>query len=185
MRCVEGERMISTCAFSTVKHGVGGVMVWGCFAGDTVCDLFRIQGTLNQHGYHSILQQYTIPSGLGLVYGLFYQEGEWWSAASDDRASTIWDGLWWVWPQSEGKAANKSSAYVGTPSRCLKKHSSWSWLRECQECAKLSPRQRVAILKNLRYKIYLDLFNTFLDTTLFHVLFHTFDVFTIILQCRK
>ena len=26
----------------TVKHGEGGVMVWGCFAGDTVCDLFRI-----------------------------------------------------------------------------------------------------------------------------------------------
>ena len=29
-------------------------MVWGCFAGDIVSDLFRIQGTLNQHGYHSI-----------------------------------------------------------------------------------------------------------------------------------
>jgi hypothetical protein len=42
-------------------------MVWGCFAGDIVCDLFRIQGTLNQHVYHSILQQYAIPSGLGLV----------------------------------------------------------------------------------------------------------------------
>ena len=42
-------------------------MVWGCFAGDTVCDLFRIQGTLNQHGYHSILQRYAIPSGLRLV----------------------------------------------------------------------------------------------------------------------
>ena len=42
-------------------------MVWGCFAGDTVYDLFRIQGTLNQHGYHSILQQYAIPSGLHLL----------------------------------------------------------------------------------------------------------------------
>ena len=42
-------------------------MVWGCFAGDTVCDVFRIQGTLNQHGYHSILQQYAIPFGLRLV----------------------------------------------------------------------------------------------------------------------
>ena len=48
---------------ATVKHGGGGVMAWGCFAVDTVCDLFRIQGTLNQHGYHSILQQYAIPSG--------------------------------------------------------------------------------------------------------------------------
>uniref|UniRef100_A0A4W5MU75 P2X purinoceptor n=1 Tax=Hucho hucho TaxID=62062 RepID=A0A4W5MU75_9TELE len=36
---------------------------------------------------------------------------------------------------------------------------------ECQECAKLSSRQRVATLKNLKYKIYIDLFNTFLVTT--------------------
>ena len=42
-------------------------MVLGCFAGDTVSDLLRIQGTLNQHGYHSILQWYAIPSGLRLV----------------------------------------------------------------------------------------------------------------------
>ena len=42
-------------------------MVWGCFAGDTVCDLFRIQITLNQHGYHSILQRFAIPSDLRLV----------------------------------------------------------------------------------------------------------------------
>ena len=59
--------MISACVVPTVKHGGGGVMVWGCFAGDIVCDLFRIQGTLNQHGYHSILQRYAIPSGLRLV----------------------------------------------------------------------------------------------------------------------
>ena len=30
-------------------------------------DLLRIQGTLNQHGYHSILQWYAIPSGMCLV----------------------------------------------------------------------------------------------------------------------
>jgi hypothetical protein len=34
--------------------------LWGCFADDTVKDLFRIQGTLNQHGYHNILQRYAI-----------------------------------------------------------------------------------------------------------------------------
>ena len=28
----------------------------GDFADDTVGDVFKIQGTLNQHGYHSILQ---------------------------------------------------------------------------------------------------------------------------------
>jgi hypothetical protein len=56
--------MISACVVPTVKH-LRGVMVWGCFARDT--DLFRIQGTLNQHGYHSILQRYASPPGLSLV----------------------------------------------------------------------------------------------------------------------
>ena len=37
--------MIYTSVVPTVKHGGGGVMVSGCFAGDTVSDLFRIQGT--------------------------------------------------------------------------------------------------------------------------------------------
>ena len=56
--------MISACGIPTVKHGGGGVMVWGCFAVDIVSDLFRIQATLNQHSYHSILQHYVIPPGL-------------------------------------------------------------------------------------------------------------------------
>ena len=38
--------------------------VWRCFAGDTVGDLFKTEGTLNQHGYHSILQRHAIPSSL-------------------------------------------------------------------------------------------------------------------------
>ena len=59
--------MISGCVVLTVKHGGGGMMVWGSFAGDIVSDLFRIQATLNYHGYHSILQQYAIPPGLRLV----------------------------------------------------------------------------------------------------------------------
>jgi len=59
--------MITACVDPTVKHGGGDVMVWGCFAGDTVGDLFKIQGTLNQHGSHSILLRYAIPSGLRFV----------------------------------------------------------------------------------------------------------------------
>ena len=52
--------------------------VWGCFAGDTVCDLFRIQGALNQHGYHSILQRYAIPSGFGLSGTIIcFSTGQW------------------------------------------------------------------------------------------------------------
>ena len=63
----KGKWLVCTCVVPTVKHGGGGVMVWGCFAGDTVGDLFKIQGTLNQHGYHSMLQWHAIPSGLHLV----------------------------------------------------------------------------------------------------------------------
>jgi hypothetical protein len=69
-----------------------------------------------------------------------------------------------VWDELD----NKCSAYVGTPSRLLEKHTRWSWLRECNECAKLSSRQRVATLKNLTYKIYFDLINTFWLLDVFH-----------------
>ena len=166
--------MISPCVVPTVKQG-GGVMVWGCFAGDIVCDWFIIQGTLNQHGYHSNLQRYAILSGLRLVGQtvVFQQDNdpkhtsrlckgyltkkENDGTASDNLASTItrpqpnWDGLGWVGLQSEGKAAKKCSAYVRTHSRLLEKHSRWSWFRECQECAKLSSRQRVAYLDKFSF----------------------------------
>ena len=73
-----GERMISACVVLTMKHGGGGLMVWRCFAGDTVGNLFRIQGTLNQHGYHRILQWYAIPSGLCLVgLSFVFLTGQW------------------------------------------------------------------------------------------------------------
>ena len=148
------------------------VVVWWCFAGDA--DLFRIRATLNQHGYHSILQQYAISSGLRVVglsfvfqqdndpkthlqavYGLFDQ-GEWWSAASDDLVSTItqpqprWFGMSWT---EEWRKRSQQVLSI-TPSRLLLTHSRWSWWRECQECAKLSSRQRVATLKNLKYKTH-------------------------------
>ena len=35
-------RCRGTDDFPTVKYGRGGVTVWGCFAGESVCDLFRI-----------------------------------------------------------------------------------------------------------------------------------------------
>lgn len=62
-----GERMVPQCVTSTVKHGGGSVMVWGCFAGSRVGDLYRVRGTLNQNGYHSILQRHAIPSGMRLI----------------------------------------------------------------------------------------------------------------------
>ena len=62
-----GERMVPQCVTSTVKHGGGSMMVWGCFAGSRVGDLYRVKGTLNQNGYHSILQRHAVPSGMRLV----------------------------------------------------------------------------------------------------------------------
>ncbi|XP_070769960.1 protocadherin beta-18-like [Enoplosus armatus] len=59
--------MVPQCVTSTVKHGGGSVMVWGCFAGSRVGDLNRVRGTLNQNGYHSILQCHAVPSGMHLV----------------------------------------------------------------------------------------------------------------------
>jgi hypothetical protein len=59
--------MISACVVPNVNNGGGCVVVLGCFAGDTASNIFRIQGTLNQHGYHSIHQQYDNLSGLCLV----------------------------------------------------------------------------------------------------------------------
>ena len=146
MRRRVGERMISACVVPTGKHGGGGVMVWECITGDTVNDLLRIQGTLNQHGYHITLQRYAIPSGLRLVRlsFVFPQDND------PKHTSRLCKGylikwvmeccvrlpglhnhptsnqlrcFWMSWT-SEPKAANKCSAYVGTPSRLLEKHSS-------------------------------------------------------------
>lgn len=50
--------MVPERVVSAVKHGAGGVMVWGRFVGDTIGDLFKIEDTLHQHGYHSILEKF-------------------------------------------------------------------------------------------------------------------------------
>ena len=59
---MQSEQIISACVVPTVKHGGGGVMV--CFAGDTVCDLFRIQGTLAWLAQHSAAIRHPIWFGL-------------------------------------------------------------------------------------------------------------------------
>ena len=62
-----GERMVPQCVTPTVKHGGGSAIIWASFAGSRVGDFHRVTGTLNQKGYHSILQCHAIPSGLRLV----------------------------------------------------------------------------------------------------------------------
>ncbi len=70
----EGEWMVSAYVVPIVKHGRWGMVVWRCFAGDTVGNSIKIQGTLNQHGYHAILQQHAIPSGGTIIR---FSTGQW------------------------------------------------------------------------------------------------------------
>ena len=111
-------------------------MVWGCFAGVTVSDLFRIQGTLNQHVYHSILQRFAIPSGLGLV-GLtfvFQQDNDYLTKKESDVVLHPMTGppqspdlnpIEMVWDESDRRVKEKqptSAQYMWyTPSRLLEK----------------------------------------------------------------
>ena len=160
MRRRIGERMISACVIPTVKHEGGGVMVWGCIAGDTVCDLFRIQGTLNQHGYHSILQQYAIPSGLRLVElsFVFQQDNDsthlqccvraiWprrrlmeccnrWPGIHNHTTSTQFRWFRMSWTTEGKKSSQQVLSICGNSlSTMLENHSRWSWLRKSvQSC---------------------------------------------------
>ena len=70
------------------------------------------------------------------------------------KPQSNWDGLGWVGPQGEGKAANKCSSYVGTPSR--------RWMKLVERM----PRVCKAVIKAKggyfeEYKIYFDLFQYF------------------------
>ena len=55
----------------SVKHGGGNVMVWGCFGGGKVGDLYRVKEILKKEGYHSILQLHAIPCGWRLIGASF------------------------------------------------------------------------------------------------------------------
>ena len=52
--------MLEECLTLSVKHGEGNVIVWECFGGGKVGDLYRVKGILKKEGYHSILQRHTI-----------------------------------------------------------------------------------------------------------------------------
>jgi transposase len=62
----KGEELRTDTIQPTVKHGGGSIMMWGCFLGDRVGDLHRVEGIMKKEDYHSILQRHAIPSGLRL-----------------------------------------------------------------------------------------------------------------------
>jgi hypothetical protein len=51
--------------------------------------------------------------------------------------------------------------------------------RMTKVCVKLSSRQRVATLKNLKYDIYFDLFNTFFD---YYMILHDMCYFIVLMS---
>ena len=64
--CVE-EKFTHQCLVPTIKHGGGSLNVWGCISSQGVGDLYIIDGILNAQRYKSIVQRYSIPSGLRLI----------------------------------------------------------------------------------------------------------------------
>jgi hypothetical protein len=54
------------CIVPTVKHGGGGVMVWGCFTWESLGPLVRVEGTVNSQKYIDILNRHLIPFMQGL-----------------------------------------------------------------------------------------------------------------------
>ena len=72
-----GEAFKSECLASTVKHGGGGIMVWGCFSIKGVGKLHKIQGTINSDHYIKILKYCAVPSMQHLYPGggdCFFQQ---------------------------------------------------------------------------------------------------------------
>lgn len=164
------ERMDSACLVPTVKHGGGGVMVWGCFDGDTVGDLFKIKGILNKHGLHSILQRHAIPSSSHLV-GPPGCVSTIWPRRRVMECCARWPGLHshWTWTQSrwfgmrwtaEAKGPTIGNSFK-TVGKSFQVTTSWSSSKEFQECAKQEPEQMVATLKKEEYMTYFQLFHTF------------------------
>jgi len=45
----------------SVKHGGGGIMVWGCFSGKGLGPLVRVEGKMNRFDYIKILEENLLP----------------------------------------------------------------------------------------------------------------------------
>ena len=71
----KGELHSQDCLQHTVKHGGGGIMVWGSFSGAGIGSLHRISGIMDQNVYLGVLRNIAIPCARRLDGEIFiYQQ---------------------------------------------------------------------------------------------------------------
>lgn len=68
-----GEELQDRCLTQTVKHGGGGVMVWGCICSKGVGHLEKVSGRLNAEGYINVLEN-TSTHTLSLLCNWIFQQ---------------------------------------------------------------------------------------------------------------
>jgi hypothetical protein len=76
VRRMVGEDLKEYCVQPTLKHGGGGIMLWGCInARGTGC-LSKVNGSLNGPGYIFILEDALIPTVdmLGITDGWIFPQ---------------------------------------------------------------------------------------------------------------
>ena len=76
VRQMVGEELKEDCVQSTVKHGGGGIMVWGCINARGVGILSKVDGRLNGEAYIEILENALIPTThmLAIPNGWIFQQ---------------------------------------------------------------------------------------------------------------
>ena len=156
-------------------------LLWCGSALFVTLSVIYLEFTLNHHGYHSILQRYAIPSGFPLV-GLSVFLTEQWSNTPPGCVRAIlqrrmecdikWPGLHNPPTSTQLRWFRMSQTVEVKEKQPTSAQHMWKLL---QDCWKRMPRVCKAVkakggyFKNLKYKIYFDLFNTFLVTTWFHM----------------
>ena len=145
-----GEWRISACVDPTVKHGGGGGIVWGCSAGNTVCDLFRIKAHLTSCVRAIWPRRRVMECCIR------------WPGLHNHPTSTQlrWFGI--SWTAEWRKCSQQLLSICGNSFKTVGKAFQVNLVERMPRVYKA--RQREATLKNLKYKIYFELFNTFLVT---------------------
>ena len=76
VRRMAGEEFMEDCVQPTVKHGGGGIMVWGCINAKGVGFLTKVEGRLNGEGCINILENALISTTylLTITSGWIFQQ---------------------------------------------------------------------------------------------------------------